>query len=121
MAVKYTTGEAGERVWGRWLVLDTGENHIVKRLTVNPGGRLSLQYHHHREEHWVVVAGMATVTVDDKTFEAGPGTAIFVPLGARHTIENRGEAVMEFIEVQMGDDLREDDIVRLTESSGRGG
>lgn len=120
MAVNYTKGEASDRVWGRWQVLDTGERHVVKRLTVNPGGRLSLQYHHHREEHWVVVAGTATVTLDDKTFEAGPGAAIVVPLGARHTIENRGETVMEFIEVQLGDDLREDDIVRLEESRGRG-
>lgn len=121
MATTYTNGEASDRPWGRWLVLDTGENHVVKRLTVNPGGRLSLQYHHHREEHWVVVAGTATVTLGDETFEAGPGAVIFVPVGVHHTIENKGAETMEFIEVQMGDDLREDDIVRLDEeSSGRG-
>ena len=120
MAVTYRNGEASDRVWGRWQVLDTGRRHVVKRLTVNPGGRLSLQYHHHREEHWVVVAGTATVTLGDETFEAGPGTAIFVPVGKQHTIENKGAETMEFIEVQLGDELREDDIVRLEESRGRG-
>jgi len=120
VAVKYTNGEALDRPWGRWQVLDTGENHVVKRLTVIPGARLSLQYHHHREEHWVVVEGTGTVVLDDETFEAGPGASIFVPIGARHRIENRGTETLVFIEVQRGDDLREDDIVRLDESSGGG-
>jgi mannose-6-phosphate isomerase-like protein (cupin superfamily) len=120
VAVKYTNGEASERPWGRWQVLDTGRNHVVKRLTVNPGGRLSLQYHHHREEHWGVVEGTATVTLDDEIFEAGSGAVIFVPVGNLHTIENRGVDRIEFIEVQLGDDLREDDIVRLEDPYGRG-
>ncbi len=118
MAVKYTNGEASERPWGRWQVLYTGQRHVVKRLTVNPGGRLSLQYHHHREEHWVVVQGTGTVTLDGETFEAGPGASIFVALGKRHTIENKGVDTLVFIEVQLGDDLREDDIVRLADSYG---
>jgi len=119
VAVKYFIGEATERPWGRWKVLDTGINHVVKSLTVNPGGRLSLQYHHHREEHWVIVHGVGTVVLDDKTFEAGPGATISIPCGARHTVENRGADALVFIEVQLGDDLREDDIVRLKDSGRR--
>lgn len=113
MAVKYTNGEARERAWGRWQVLDIGISHVVKRLSIKPGGRLTLQYHHHREEYWVVVEGTGTVMIHDETFEAGPGATFFVPVGARHTIENSGVDILEFIEVQRGDDLREDDIVRL--------
>ncbi len=119
MAVEYNSGESDERPWGRWLVLDSGPGHAVKRITVNPGGRLSLQYHHHREEHWTVVAGAGTVTLDEETCEVGAGTTIYIPAGARHRVENPGGEPLIFIEVQLGDDLREDDIVRLEDSYGR--
>ena len=119
MAVKYTSGETDERPWGRWRVLDAGPAHAVKCITVNPGGRLSLQYHHHRDEHWIVVAGGGAVTLDDDTFEVAGGSTIFIPAGARHTVENTGADPLVFIEVQLGDDLREDDIVRLADAYGR--
>jgi mannose-6-phosphate isomerase-like protein (cupin superfamily) len=119
MAVEYKSGETDERPWGRWQVLDAGPGHAVKRITVNPGGRLSLQYHHHREEHWIVVAGTGTVTLNEETFEAGAGAVFTISTGVRHRIENRASDPLVFIEVQLGDDLREDDIVRLEDSYGR--
>lgn len=102
-----------ERPWGAFWSLDRGAAHQVKRIRVNPKGRLSLQYHHHRAERWVVIAGTATVTVNDTVMKVRPGGVVVIPMGAVHRLENLTSSPVEIIEVQMGDYLGEDDIVRL--------
>jgi len=113
--------EYDERPWGSYTVLEdaTAEGFKVKRLTVTPGSRLSYQRHSRRAEHWFVVAGTATVTIDDVESEVPTGAAVDVPLGAAHRIENRGDVPMIFVEVQQGDYLGEDDIERLADDYGR--
>jgi mannose-6-phosphate isomerase-like protein (cupin superfamily) len=117
--VLYHRGEADDRPWGRWEVLDTGPGFCVKRLTVQPGGKLSLQLHHHRAEHWVIVAGTAHVTRGEEVLELGQDAHVYLPLGIKHRIENRGTVPVEFIEVQTGDRLDENDIVRFDDNYGR--
>src|SRR5918911_1751087 len=107
--VRYERGDSDERPWGRWEVLDTGEGFAVKRITVKPGAVLSLQLHHHRAEHWVVVDGRARVTRNDEVLELGRDQAVYLPLGARHRVENPGEEPLELVEVQIGDRLDEND------------
>ncbi|WP_282604570.1 mannose-1-phosphate guanylyltransferase/mannose-6-phosphate isomerase [Pelagibius sp. Alg239-R121] len=111
---------AGEdRPWGRFDSLDVGDSHQVKRIKVHPGGQLSLQYHHHRAEHWIVVAGTARVTLDDKVMDLKPCEQVFIPQGAVHRLENVTNDPVEIIEVQYGNYLGEDDIVRLEDVYGR--
>jgi len=100
------------RPWGSFYVLDEGAGFKVKRLVVRPQGRLSLQSHKHRWEHWTVVAGKATVTVGDTVKTMTPGQSIDIRLGDRHRLENFGVDDVAVIEVQFGDYLGEDDIVR---------
>jgi mannose-6-phosphate isomerase len=100
------------RPWGAFHVLDEQPGFKVKRICVNPGGRLSLQSHKHRSEHWTVVRGTATVTVGTDVSDLPRGAAIDIPLGAKHRLENNGSRIAEIIEVQFGDYLGEDDIVR---------
>lgn len=107
------------RPWGAYEGLDIGENFQVKRITVNPGAKLSLQMHHKRAEHWVVVSGTARVTRDDEVFTLGENESTFIPLGARHRLENIGTEPLHLIEVQSGSYLGEDDIVRFEDSYGR--
>ena len=85
----------------------------MKHITVRPGGRLSLQRHHHRAEHWVVVSGTAKVTVDERTFLVSENQSTYIPIGALHRLENPGKIPLELIEVQSGSYLGEDDIERL--------
>ena len=100
------------RPWGDYETLDRSVRYQVKRITVKPGGKLSLQSHFHRAEHWVVVSGSARVTVDDKVHLLGENQSIYIPLGAVHRMENPGRVPLELIEVQSGSYLEEDDIVR---------
>jgi mannose-6-phosphate isomerase-like protein (cupin superfamily) len=100
------------RPWGEFHVLEEREGFKVKRLRVNPGGRLSLQSHRHRGEHWTVVNGIATVTVDGKVVTLSRTQSIDVPKGAIHRLENHHADVLDVIEVQFGDYLGEDDIIR---------
>ncbi|PZU95183.1 MAG: mannose-1-phosphate guanylyltransferase/mannose-6-phosphate isomerase [Chelatococcus sp.] len=102
-----------QRPWGSYQVIDAGDGFQVKRIVVAPQGRLSLQKHRFRAEHWVVVQGIATVTVDDDVGRFGKNEHIFIPLGAVHRLENDGSEPVELIEVQNGSYLGEDDIVRL--------
>jgi mannose-1-phosphate guanylyltransferase / mannose-6-phosphate isomerase len=108
-----------QRPWGSFRVLHEGPGFKVKEIVVAPGGRLSLQSHEHRAEHWVVVAGTAQVTVDDDVVTLAPNQSVHVPLGARHRMENPGEVPMRLIEVQCGDYLGEDDIIRYEDVYGR--
>lgn len=107
------------RPWGSFEQVDAGTMHQVKRISMIPGKRLSLQYHHHRCEHWVVVNGTATVTVDDKTFLLGPKEHVFIPQGAKHRLENAGKIPLDLIEVQYGGYLGDDDIVRVEDDFDR--
>jgi len=93
--------------------LDQGERYQVKRIVVKQGGRLSLQMHHHRAEHWVVVRGTARVTIGDNVQMLHENESVYVPSGARHRLENPGKIDLELIEVQTGSYLGEDDIVRM--------
>ena len=101
------------RPWGTYEGIDEGDGYQVKRIVVKPGGRLSLQRHRHRAEHWIVVTGVARVTIDEKVFELGSNESTHVPLGAVHRLENPGSEPLYMIEVQCGDYLGEDDIERL--------
>jgi mannose-6-phosphate isomerase len=116
-----TTGEYDERPWGNYTVIDDSVDHKVKRIVVHPGRRLSYQRHAQRAEHWFVVHGVGTVTLDGKKVSAAPGTAIDIPTGAAHRIENSGGEPLVFIEVQHGAYFGEDDIVRLEDDFGRAG
>ena len=108
-----------ERPWGSYQVIDSGDGFQVKRIIVHPGQRLSLQMHHKRAEHWTVVRGTARVTCGERTFDLKAGEATEIPLGARHRLENIGDADMQLIEVQTGSYLGEDDIVRFEDNYGR--
>ena len=101
------------RPWGSYQSLDIGERHQVKRIIVKAGGRLSLQKHHHRSEHWIVVRGTALVTVNDLQKMVHENESIYVPIGAVHRMENPGKIPLELIEVQTGSYLGEDDIIRI--------
>lgn len=107
------------RPWGSYTVLEEGLGYKVKRVTVKPGGRLSLQLHHQRSEHWVVTAGRARVTCGRRVFDLGVGESTGIPRETRHRLENPGPDVLHIIEVQNGPYLGEDDIVRFDDDYGR--
>ncbi|MCP5349205.1 MAG: mannose-1-phosphate guanylyltransferase/mannose-6-phosphate isomerase [Pseudomonadales bacterium] len=107
------------RPWGSYRSLENAEGYQVKHIIVNPGQALSLQMHHHRAEHWTIVRGEALVTRDDEVHRLGGNESIFLPLGCRHRLENRGQEPVELIEVQLGSYLGEDDIVRFDDVYGR--
>lgn len=109
------------RPWGRFDSIDRGERYQVKRITVKPGEKLSLQMHYHRSEHWIVVRGTAKVVCGDKESILGENESIYVPAGAMHRLENPGMIELEVIEVQSGAYLGEDDIVRFEDTYGRVG
>ncbi len=107
------------RPWGSYDSIDMGERFQVKRIVVKPGAALSLQKHHKRAEHWIVVSGTAEVTCDDKVFELHENQSTYIPLGSVHRLRNTGDQPVELIEVQSGNYLGEDDIVRLDDVYGR--
>ena len=111
--------EIGERPWGKYEVLAEQDGYKVKRITVLPTGRLSLQSHEHRAEHWVVVTGQAKITVDEAISFKNPGESVYIPLGAIHRLENETDTDMVLIEVQTGTYLGEDDIKRYEDIYGR--
>ena len=125
-AVKKADGKHDEfhrvvyRPWGHYDSIDNGKRHQVKRITVKPGEKLSVQMHHHRAEHWVVVAGTAVVTRDEETLTLSENESVYLPIGCVHALENRGKIPLELIEVQSGSYLGEDDIVRFEDRYGRG-
>ncbi len=124
---KLQKAERGERLahrrvyrpWGSYETVDIDDGFQVKRLVVNPGARLSLQKHAQRAEHWVVVRGTARVTRDRDVYDLHANQSTYIPLGAVHRLENPGEEILHLIEVQSGDYLGEDDIVRLEDNYGR--
>jgi mannose-1-phosphate guanylyltransferase len=107
------------RPWGIYDSIDSGDRYQVKRIVVKPGAKLSVQMHHHRAEHWVVVSGTAKVTNGDKTFLVTENESTYIPIGQVHALENPGVLPLEMIEVQSGSYLGEDDIVRFEDKYGR--
>ena len=107
------------RPWGVYDSIDVGSRYQVKRITVNPGAKLSVQMHHHRAEHWIVVSGTAKVTNGEKTYLVTENQSTFIPIGQIHALENPGVIPLELIEVQSGSYLGENDIVRFSDKYGR--
>ncbi|MFA3920390.1 phosphomannose isomerase type II C-terminal cupin domain [Ruegeria hyattellae] len=109
----YLVGQSDVRPWGRWKVVEATPNFTLKTIEVDPGQRLSLQYHNHRSEHWVVVAGRGIVTIGGDTLRVEPGSHVYVPRETKHRIESDDDQKLVFVEVQFGDRLEEMDIVRV--------
>jgi mannose-1-phosphate guanylyltransferase/mannose-6-phosphate isomerase len=107
------------RPWGYYQGIDGGARYQVKRIVVNPGGKLSLQKHVHRSEHWVVVKGTAEVTIGTAISTVHENESVYIPIGSVHRLANPGKFPLELIEVQVGSYLGEDDIVRLEDVYGR--
>ena len=119
MTINYQLHEKGERPWGNWEVINLGRKYIVKKISVNPHSSLSLQLHHHRGEHWVITQGHPLVTLGEEQIELYPGKAVDIPKETKHRIENKTDEPVEFIEIQMGDVLDENDIVRFVDQYNR--
>ncbi len=113
------TGKIYKRPWGSYRTIEQKGNYQIKHITVNPGERLSLQYHFKRSEHWTIIKGTGTAQLDDKSIELGINDTIFIPKESKHRITNNTKKSVEFIEIQIGDYLGEDDIVRLEDDYGR--
>jgi len=111
--------EIEERPWGRFYVLHNEPNYKLKRIEVDPGERLSYQYHLKRSEAWTIVEGIGTITLNDETKDYSKGQTILIPQGIKHRIENKGNDNTIFIEVQTGSYFGEDDIVRLEDDYNR--
>jgi mannose-1-phosphate guanylyltransferase len=107
------------RPWGSYDSIDNGKRYQVKRISVKPGEKLSVQMHHHRAEHWIVVSGTASVTLGDETQLVTENESVYIPVGEVHALENPGKIPLELIEVQSGSYLGEDDIVRFSDRYGR--
>lgn len=119
MANTYAKGQHDARPWGTWEVIDCGKNFCVKHITVNSGGILSLQLHHHRAEHWIIVSGEASVSLGEDELLKKSGESVYIPVETKHRIQNKSAEPMTFIEVQFGDNLDENDIVRFEDKYGR--
>lgn len=117
--MSYAVGDVVNRPWGVWEVVAMGGDYVVKRVTVKPGKRLSLQFHHHRMELWTIVAGRGEVELDGAHISAHLGHQIQIPKLARHRITNIGALPLVLIEVQFGSHLDEADIVRVEDDYGR--
>lgn len=107
--------EKEERPWGRYFVLQDETNYKLKRIEVEPGQRLSYQYHNKRSETWIIIEGSAIVTIDYKSKEYNAGESVVIPLRSRHRVENKSNSLLVFIEVQTGTYFGEDDIIRLSD------
>ncbi len=107
------------RPWGKYDSIDNGHRYQVKRITVKPGSKLSVQMHHHRAEHWIVVSGTAKVSIGDETFLVTENESTYIPVGVVHSLENPGRVPLELVEVQTGSYLGEDDIIRFEDVYGR--
>ena len=116
---EYLLHKRVNRPWGAYEGLDAGDGYLVKRITVNPGAKLSLQRHQHRAEHWVVVRGIAEVTCENVVQTLEANQSAYIPLGDKHRLANPGSEILEIIEVQTGGYLAEDDIERFDDVYGR--
>ena len=112
-------GKIYERPWGFYRTIEQKDNYQIKHIKVKPGKRLSLQYHYKRAEHWTIIKGTGIAQLNDKSIELTVNDTIFIPKEATHRITNNTDNFVEFIEVQIGDYLGEDDIVRIEDDFGR--
>lgn len=119
MTESVETGKNINRPWGYYKVIAQGKNYCVKVIHVNVGQKLSVQSHNHRSEHWVVAEGIAYVLLNDKEMILGVGQSIDIPVKAVHSLQNSSEKDLEIIELQMGDIISEDDIIRYSDIYGR--
>lgn len=119
MANTYMRGQQDTRPWGTWEVIDCGNGFCVKHIMVNPEGILSLQLHHFRAEHWIIVKGEATITLGEMEVVKKAGESVYIPVETKHRIQNKSAEPMEFVEVQVGENLDENDIVRFEDKYGR--
>ena len=108
-----------ERPWGRWEMLHEEPGFWVKLIKVNPGARLSLQYHNHRSEKWVIIKGEGLVKIESSTYSVYPKSTTYIPVKHHHRIENTGTEILSFIEVAFGENLSEEDIVRIQDDYNR--
>ncbi len=111
--------ETDHRPWGKFTILGDDDDHKVKRLTILPQQRLSLQRHQKRREHWLIVSGGGMMTVDERQFELHPGDSVDIPMGAVHRVYNHTKEELVFIEIQLGEYFGEDDIERLEDDYDR--
>lgn len=118
-AEEHLTHRTVYRPWGSYTILEDGDRYKIKRLEINPGAKLSHQLHYHRSEHWVVVAGTARVSNGDKEYDVHPNESTYIPMSTKHRLENRGRIPLQIIEVQNGEYLEEDDIVRFDDDYNR--
>ena len=119
MANTYHKGDHDTRPWGTWEVLDAGTGFCVKRIKVKPHSMLSLQSHNFRSEHWIIIKGQAVVTLGEEKLIKNVNDAVFIPVKTKHRIQNDTESDVEFIEIQAGENLDEEDIVRYEDIYGR--
>ena len=112
-------GQIYERPWGTYRTIEQRANYQLKHIVVKPGKRLSLQYHHHRDEHWTVIKGKGTVQLDEESIDLELNGRVFIPKLAKHRMSNNTQEDVEFLEIQIGDYLGEDDIVRIQDDFGR--
>lgn len=119
MTIQYKIGEKAVRPWGTWEITDIGENYIVKKIIVHPQQILSLQLHHYRNEHWVIVSGTALVTIRNEQQTVTENTHLYIPKETKHRIQNLSNKSICFIEIQTGEILDETDIVRFEDKYGR--
>ena len=119
MAVAYKKGDSDVRPWGTWEVLDAANNYCVKRICVTSGSMLSLQLHHHRAEHWIIVEGEAVVTLGNTKLLKKANEDVYIPAETKHRNQNDTASDVVFIEVQTGENLDENDIVRFEDKYGR--
>lgn len=115
----YDIGDSDQRPWGTWHVLDIGDRHVVKRIVVNPGARLSLQYHNHRSERWTAVSGQGIAEIGGVKHGFEHGHTVDIPLKTAHRVSCTGDQPLVFIEIQYGELLDENDIIRLSDDYSR--
>jgi mannose-1-phosphate guanylyltransferase/mannose-6-phosphate isomerase len=118
-AEEHLTHRTVHRPWGNYTILEEGDRYKIKRIVVVPGAKLSHQLHHHRSEHWVVVSGTARVTNGDKEYDVHTNESTYIPMSTKHRLENPGKVPLQIIEVQNGEYLGEDDIVRFDDDYNR--
>ena len=120
MATNYKKGDRDTRPWGTWEVLETSSNYCVKKISVNPQAILSLQMHNYRAEHWIIASGEAMVVLGDETIYCKKDNAVYIPCKTKHRIKNTSSSEnLVFIEVQTGETLDEEDIIRFEDNYGR--
>lgn len=119
MTIHYKIGEKDTRPWGTWEITDIGTNYIIKKITVLPHQKLSLQLHHHRNEHWIIVSGTVLVTIGDSQKTISENTHLYIPKETKHRLENPTDESICFIEIQTGELLDETDIIRFEDIYGR--